>query len=144
MLSDEQEQSILTVIQNNLLTPYGLRSLAPSDPAYVGDYGGDPHTRDGAYHQGTVWGWLMGPFVTAWVRIHQNDPAVHQTAQRFLDPLRQHLQDYGLGQISEIFDGDPPHTPRGCYAQAWSVAETLRAYAEDVLDRKPESTQVMS
>lgn len=144
MLSDDQEESILSVVQKDLLTPYGLRSLSPSDPAYVGHYGGDPHSRDGAYHQGTVWGWLMGPFVTAWVRIHQNDPNVHHTAQRFLDPLRQHLQEYGLGQISEIFDGDSPHTPRGCYAQAWSVAETLRAYVEDILDQKPESTHVVS
>ena len=144
MLSPEQEKSILTVVQRDLLTPYGLRSLSPSDPAYVGNYGGDPRARDGAYHQGTVWGWLLGSFVTAWVRIHQDDPSVHHTAQRLLDPLRQHLQEYGLGQISEIFDGDPPHTPRGCYAQAWSVAETLRAYVEDVLDQKPETTQVIS
>lgn len=140
MLSEEQEKSILTVIQRDLLTPYGLRSLSPLDPAYVGNYGGGPHSRDGSYHQGTVWGWLIGAFVTAWVRVNKNSPAVHHTAQRFLDPLRKHLQDYGLGQISEIFDGDPPHTPRGCYAQAWSVAETLRAYVEDVLDIKPENS----
>lgn len=140
MLSAEQEKSIIAVIQRDLLTPYGLRSLSPLDPAYVGTYGGGPHARDGAYHQGTVWGWLMGPFVTAWVRIHHDDPAVRHTAQRFLDPLRQHLQDYGLGQISEIFDGDPPHIPHGCYAQAWSVAETLRAYVEDVLDLKPNAS----
>jgi len=144
MLSEDQEKSILSVIQRDLLTPYGLRSLSPSDPSYVGHYGGNPHARDGAYHQGTVWGWLIGAFVTAWVRINQNDPTVHHTAQRFLDPLRQHLQEYGLGQISEIFDGDSPHTPRGCYAQAWSVAETLRAYVEDVLNQKPESTQTRS
>jgi glycogen debranching enzyme len=144
MLSDQQEQSILSVVQTHLLTPFGLRSLAPLDPAYAGRYGGDPHARDGAYHQGTVWGWLMGPFVTAWVRIHQDDPEVKQTALRFLEPLRQHMQDFGLGQISEIFDGDPPHTPRGCYAQAWSVAETLRAYVEDVLDQKPGASQILS
>ncbi|MGA1196025.1 MAG: amylo-alpha-1,6-glucosidase, partial [Candidatus Latescibacterota bacterium] len=144
MLSEDQEKSILSVIQRDLLTPYGLRSLSPSDPSYVGHYGGNPHARDGAYHQGTVWGWLIGAFVTAWVRINQNDPTAHHTAQRFLDPLRQHLQEYGLGQISEIFDGDSPHTPRGCYAQAWSVAETLRAYIEDVLNQKPNATQTRS
>lgn len=144
MLSSEQEKSVLAIVQRDLLTPYGLRSLSPSDPAYRGHYGGDPHARDGAYHQGTVWGWLLGSFVTSWVRIHQDDPSVHHTAQRFLDPLRQHLQEYGLGQISEIFDGDPPYTPRGCYAQAWSVAETLRAYVEDVLDQKPETTHTIS
>ena len=132
MLSDDQEEGILSVVQNNLLTPYGLRSLSPSDPAYAGHYGGDPHSRDGAYHQGTVWGWLMGPFVTAWVRRNQNNPGVHQTAQRFLDPLRQHLQEHGLGQISEIFDGDPPHAPRGTVAQAWGVGECLGCYVEDV------------
>ena len=143
MLSDDLEESILSVVQRDLVTPFGLRSLSPSHPAYAGHYGGDPHSRDGAYHQGTVWGWLMGPFVTAWVRIHKDEPDSRAAAQRFLDPLRQHLQEYGLGHISEIFDGDAPHTPRGCFAQAWSVAETLRAYVEDVLDRKPDATQTI-
>lgn len=135
---------MLNVVQRDLLTPYGLRSLAPSNPAYVGSYGGSPYERDGAYHQGTVWGWLLGSFVTAWVRINESDPSAHKTALRFLDPLRQHLHEYGLGQISEIFDGDPPHTPRGCYAQAWSVAETLRAYVEDVLNQKPETRSTVT
>ena len=138
LLSPEQEQSVLQVVMRDLLTPYGLRSLAPSDPAYRGTYGGNQHARDGAYHQGTVWGWLMGPFITAYVRLNGNTPETRQTAQRFLDPLCRHLHEAGLGQISEIFDGDFPHTPRGCFAQAWSVAEVLRVYVEDICDRHPE------
>ena len=137
MLGPDREQSILNVVERDLLTPYGLRSLSPSDPAYCGSYAGSPHSRDGAYHQGTVWGWLIGPFITAWVRIHQKDPDVHATAKRMLQPLWNHLQESGLGHVSEIFDGDTPHDSRGCFAQAWSTAEVLRAFVEDVLDRKP-------
>ena len=136
MLDTDRERSILSVIERELLTPYGLRSLAPSDPAYIGTYGGDPHSRDGAYHQGTVWGWLIGPFISAWVRIYKNDPDVHTTAKRMLLPLSSHLQEAGLGHISEIFDGDAPHASRGCFAQAWSTAEVLRAFVEDVLGHK--------
>src|SRR2546427_4505308 len=110
----------------HLLTSYGLRSLAPGHSQYQGRYGGDQRARDGAYHQGTVWGWLLGPFALAHFRVHRD--AV--TAGSFLAPLADHLGDAGLGSISEIFDGDPPFTPVGCIAQAWSVAETLRAWHE--------------
>jgi len=137
MLPEDLERRILDTVERDLLTPLGLRSLAPTNPAYVGRYGGDQTARDGAYHQGTVWGWLIGPFVTAWVRLHGATPEVRQEAMKFLEPFQRHLHDAGLGQISEIFDGDPPHGPRGCFAQAWSVAEVLRAYVEDVLGRRP-------
>ncbi len=110
----------------HLLTSHGLRSLAPGDAAYVGRYGGDRYRRDAAYHQGTVWGWLIGPFVSAHLRVYR-DPA---QARSFLAPLIHHLADHGLGSIGEIFDGDAPFIPRGCTAQAWSVAEALRAWHE--------------
>lgn len=123
-LSPMQQQQVVAVCQQHLLTPYGLRSLSPHDPAYQGRYGGNLRQRDGAYHQGTVWGWLLGPFALAHLRVY-NDPA---QAQALLQPLADHLMVHGLGSISEIFDGDWPFTPRGCIAQAWSVAETLRAW----------------
>jgi predicted glycogen debranching enzyme len=116
------QKRVVDVVTARLLTPHGLRSLAADDPAYVPVYGGDRYKRDGAYHQGTVWGWLIGAFVTAHFRVYADAAA----ARRFLQPLLAHLSDYGLGTISEIFDADPPHTPRGCPAQAWSVAEALR------------------
>ena len=109
-----------------LLTSYGLRSLAPADPRYQGHYGGDRYQRDGAYHQGTVWGWLLGPFCLAHFRVY-NDP---QEALGFLKPMADHLSAAGLGSLSEIFDGDLPLTPRGCIAQAWTVAEVIRAWQE--------------
>jgi glycogen debranching enzyme len=109
-----------------LLTAHGLRTLSPDDAAYVGLYGGDRHKRDGAYHQGTVWGWLIGPFVSAHLRVYK-DPA---QARSYLTSLIHHLADHGVGSISEIFDGDAPFTPRGCIAQAWSVAEVLRTLRE--------------
>jgi predicted glycogen debranching enzyme len=125
-LSADQQRRIVEVCQAQLLTPVGLRSLAPNHPDYQGHYGGDRYQRDGAYHQGTVWGWLLGPFALAHLRVY-NDPA---QALAWLEPMAQHLSSHGLGSISEIFDGDPPFTPRGCPAQAWSVAETLRAWSE--------------
>ena len=137
MLPEDLERRILETVEHDLLTPLGLRSLAPENSAYVGRYGGDQTARDGAYHQGTVWGWLIGPFVTAWVRLHGATPESRQEAMKFLQPFQHHLHDAGLGQISEIFDGNPPHEPRGCFAQAWSVAEVLRAYVEDILGRGP-------
>jgi glycogen debranching enzyme len=109
-----------------LLTAHGLRTLSSDDAAYVGVYGGDRHKRDGAYHQGTVWGWLIGPFVSAHLRVYK-DPA---QARSYLTSLIHHLADHGVGSISEIFDGDAPFTPRGCIAQAWSVAEVLRTLRE--------------
>ena len=137
LLPQEQALRVVEVVEWELLTPYGLRTLAPRDPNYRGRFAGDPHSRDGAYHQGTVWPWLLGPFLTAYVKVHHESPEARQRADRFLDPLRAHLFDAGLGQISEVFDGDPPHVPGGCIAQAWSVAEILRTYLEDALAKKP-------
>jgi len=117
-------RAVVEAVGRSLLTSYGLRSLAPDHPDYVKRYGGGQWARDGAYHQGTVWGWLIGPYATAYHRV-TGDAA---GARRLLEPLANHLRDAGMGTISEIFDGDPPHTPRGCPAQAWSVAEVLRAW----------------
>lgn len=123
-LSPERQRRVVDVCARALLTSHGLRSLATDHPNYVGHYGGDRITRDAAYHQGTVWGWLIGPFVTAYLRAY-GDP---QIARTFLAPLLYHLNGHGVGSMSEIFDGDAPFTPRGCIAQAWTVAEVLRAW----------------
>jgi predicted glycogen debranching enzyme len=137
MLSPERAKSVVDKVQEHLLTPYGLRSLAPSDPQYRGRYTGGPAERDGAYHQGTVWPWLLGPFVTAYVKINEGSEQARRQTEDWLSPVQSHLSDAGLGHISEIFEGDPPHRPVGCIAQAWSVAEVLRAYVEDVRGIKP-------
>jgi len=138
LLEPDKCLRVVEVVEWELLTPYGLRTLSPRDPNYRGRYSGDPRSRDSAYHQGTVWPWLLGPFLTAYVRVHGSSAEVRDRAGRFLDPLRQHLRQAGLGQISEVFDGDPPHQPGGCIAQAWSVAEVLRTYMEDALGKRPE------
>ena len=121
-----KQKSIVDACARHLLTSHGLRSLAPFNRPYTGHYGGDQHQRDVAYHQGTVWGWLIGPFVSASLKIQQDA----DTVRRYLLPLLDHLSAHGLGSISEIFDGDAPFTPRGCIAQAWSVAEVLRVWME--------------
>ena len=126
ILPDDKARRVVEVVQRDLLTPYGLRSLAPSDPQYCGRYEGDGRSRDGAYHQGTVWAWLIGPFIAAYLKTSDEKKDARERAMAFLAPLRQHLTEAGLNQVSEIFDGDAPHTPRGCIAQAWSVAELLR------------------
>ncbi|MGD9852878.1 MAG: amylo-alpha-1,6-glucosidase [Nitrospirales bacterium] len=123
-LTTTQQQAVVDYCAQHLYTSYGLRSLGPEDPQYVGQYGGDIRQRDGAYHQGTVWGWLLGPFVLAHHRVYRNPEA----ALSFLGPMAHHLNDYGLGTLGEIFDGQPPFAPRGCIAQAWTVAEVLRAW----------------
>jgi predicted glycogen debranching enzyme len=123
-LHADQQRSVVDTCARHLLTSHGLRSLSPHDPAYVGHYGGDQHQRDAAYHQGAVWAWMIGPFVTAHLRVYGDA----ERARSFLRPLIRHLADHAVGSISEIFDGDPPFTPRGCIAQAWSVAEVLRAW----------------
>ena len=125
-LTAGQQRSVVDACARHLLTAHGLRTLSSDDAAYVGVYGGDRHKRDGAYHQGTVWGWLIGPFVSAHLRVYK-DPA---QARSYLTSLIHHLADHGVGSISEIFDGDAPFTPRGCIAQAWSVAEVLRTLRE--------------
>lgn len=122
LLTVEQQRSIVDTCGRALLTSYGLRSLAPSDRQYQGHYGGNVFDRDGAYHQGTVWGWLIGPFVQA----HFNAYGDAKVARSFLEPMANHLQGGCVGTLSEIFDGDAPMTPRGAYAQAWTVAEVLR------------------
>ncbi len=125
-LAPDRQRQVVDACARHLLTSYGLRSLAPGHPHYQGHYGGDQWRRDGAYHQGTVWAFLLGPFALAHFRVHRDAEA----ARSFLAPLDDHLGDYGLGSIAEIFDGDAPFAPRGCIAQAWSVAETLRAWHE--------------
>jgi predicted glycogen debranching enzyme len=129
MVDAEKAASILAVVKRDLLTKFGLRTLAPGDRQYCGRYEGGPVDRDSAYHQGTVWPWLMGPFVTAYLRIH---PEAREEARGWLEGFREHMCTAGMNSISEIFDGDEPHLPRGCPAQAWSVAEVLRALVEDI------------
>ncbi len=118
---------VLAVVREKLLTPVGLRSLAPDHPDYKARYFGDLRARDAAYHQGTVWAWLIGPFLDAWLKVHPDGRA---EAAHFLEGFRAHLGDACLGTISEIFDAEPPFTPRGCVAQAWSVAEVLRSWVK--------------
>ena len=132
LLEREKETSVVEVVQRELLTPFGLRSLSPKDQNYFAHYCGDRFSRDGAYHQGTVWAWLLGAFITAYVKVHDKTPQAQEEARTFIKPFKKHLYEVGLGTISEIFDGNPPHHPRGCISQAWSVAEILRACVEDV------------
>jgi glycogen debranching enzyme len=127
LLDKQRARRVVDTVESHLLTPLGLRSLAPGDPQYAGRYEGGVRERDGAYHQGTVWPWLMGPFVEAWLRARGSTLAARREARRrFLEPLLAHLAEAGLGHVSEIADGDPPHTPRGCPFQAWSLGELLR------------------
>ncbi|MBD2019457.1 amylo-alpha-1,6-glucosidase [Leptolyngbya sp. FACHB-36] len=123
-LTPVQQQGVVAACARSLLTSHGLRSLDPAHPQYTGHYSGTPLQRDGAYHQGTVWGWLIGPFVQAHLRVY-NQPT---KAREFLEPMVNHLQAAGMGSLSEIFEGDAPMMPKGCIAQAWTVAEVLRAW----------------
>jgi len=123
ILEPERWPAVLEVVRERLLTPVGLRSLAPGSPDYKARYFGDLRTRDSAYHQGTVWAWLIGPWVDAWLKVHPDDRV---GARKFLEGLIENLPEFGVGSIGEIFDAEPPYTPRGCIAQAWSVAEVLR------------------
>ena len=141
MVSSDRAESILRVVERALLTPRGLRTLSPNDSRYIGNYEGDPRRRDAAYHQGTVWPWLMGAYITAYVKTH-GEIAGREVAAEWLKNFSNHLNEACLGQVSEIFDGDAPHTPRGCVAQAWSVAELLRSTVEEV--NHPETTQTAS
>jgi predicted glycogen debranching enzyme len=126
VLDDERARAVVDVCARHLWTPVGLRSLASQAVGYAGSYGGGPRERDAVYHQGTVWSWLLGPFVCAHYRVHRD----LAQARTYLDGIRSHLRDACVGQISEIFDGDAPFTAAGCFAQAWSVAEILRAWGE--------------
>jgi glycogen debranching enzyme len=120
-------EAVLGVVQEKLLTPVGLRSLSPDHPDYKPRYFGDLRARDAAYHQGTVWAWLIGPFLDAWLKVH---PDARGDAARFLGGFRAHLGEACVGTISEVFDAEPPFTPRGCVAQAWSIAEVLRSWVK--------------
>jgi glycogen debranching enzyme len=126
ILERERWEPLVEVVKEKLLTPVGLRSLSPDHPDFKPTYHGDLKTRDAAYHQGTVWGWLIGPFVDAWLKVYPEDRA---GARRFLEGFLPHLDDACVGSISEVFDAVPPYTARGCIAQAWSVAEVLRCWA---------------
>ncbi|MBV9070602.1 MAG: glycogen debranching enzyme family protein [Acidobacteria bacterium] len=128
LFDDARAEEILGVCEAQLLTPVGLRTLSPTDPRYRGRLVGDQHSRDTAYHQGTVWPWLLGPFIDALLR-YRGETGI-ASARALLANLQTHLNEAGLGTIGEIFDGEPPHTPRGCIAQAWSVGEVLRALAK--------------
>lgn len=128
-LTREQQKSVVQVVEKQLLTPYGLRSLSPYDPRYRRFYGGPQGQRDASYHQGTVWGFLIGGFIEAYLKVNDFDPTAKRRARSYMSKLLAHFaNDACIGNISEIFDGDPPHTPRGTFAQAWSVAEALRAW----------------
>jgi predicted glycogen debranching enzyme len=132
MLSRERARRVLETVERELLTPYGLRSLSPHDPLYRPRYEGNSLSRDGAYHQGTVWAWLMGPFITAYAKVYGESMEGRERVRMWLARFHTHVSEAGLGHISEIFDGDAPHNPNGCIAQAWSVAEVLRAAVEDL------------
>jgi predicted glycogen debranching enzyme len=139
LLPPDRARRVVEAVEAELLTPLGLRSLAPSEPGYAPRYEGDPGTRDSVYHQGTVWPWLIGPFVEAWLRIRSGSPeAKREARRRFLEPLRAHLGKAGIGHVSEIADAEPPHTPRGCPFQAWSMGELLRL-SEAILGKEVES-----
>ena len=132
LVSKEQATSLLRIVEADLLTPVGLRTLSPRDSRYRPRYDGGVVERDSAYHQGTVWPFLLGPFVTAWINVHGKRAGALKQARTFLEGIEVHLHDACLGQVSEIFDAEAPHDPRGCFAQAWSVAEPLRALIEDL------------
>ena len=127
VLNAQRWKPVIGIVEEKLVTPLGLRTLSPDDSEYKPIYGGDLRSRDGAYHQGTVWAWLIGPFIDAWLKVHPHDRA---TARKFLVRFPQHLNEAGIGTISEVFDAREPHNPGGCIAQAWSVAEVLRAWSK--------------
>lgn len=127
VLAPERWAPVLAVVERELLTPTGLRSLSPNNPDYKKNYHGDLQTRDAAYHQGTVWAWLIGPFLDAWLKLHPNE---QEKARGFLSAFPAQLDEAGIGTISEVFDAEAPHTPRGCIAQAWSIAEVLRCWVK--------------
>jgi predicted glycogen debranching enzyme len=137
MLDGEKAKAVVAAVERDLLTPYGLRSLAPSGPQYRGRYEGDPFSRDSAYHQGTVWPWLVGPFITAYLKVNGRSAKSRKQADKWLSELRRFMLDEGGGQIPEVFDGDAPHRAGGCIAQAWSVAELLRVCVEELPTARP-------
>lgn len=144
LIDGEKAASVLRAVNLHLLTPVGLRSLSAMDPAYKGRYQGGIAERDAAYHQGTVWPWLVGPFLTAYVRVNGNTEKTRAEAAEILAPLLAELKDGGLGQLAEVYDGDEPRRPNGCIAQAWSAAEVLRSLTEEVLNIRPDSKQAVA
>lgn len=143
VLGGERARSVVDVVERRLMTPMGPRSLDPASPSYAGRYEGGPELRDAVYHQGTVWPWLLGPFVEAWVRVRGSIRAARREARdRFVAPLLEHLRTSGLGHISEIADGDAPHTPRGCPFQAWSLGELIRLERFVLAEAGPASAPV--
>ena len=132
LLSREQERGVVECVQRELLTPFGLRSLSADDSRYRGIYLGDQWQRDSGYHQGTVWTWPIGAFFSAYLRVNKSSKAAKTQVRTWLEPLNRHLDEACVGQINEIFDGDSPHTPRGCCAQAWSVSEVLRVLVDEL------------
>jgi predicted glycogen debranching enzyme len=125
VLNPSKWRPVLDTVKDKLLTPVGLRSLAPGSPDYKAKYDGDLHARDAAYHQGTVWAWLIGPFIDAWLKVY---PERREEAKGFLAAFEPGMSEAGIGSISEVFDANEPYTPRACIAQAWSIAEVLRCY----------------
>jgi predicted glycogen debranching enzyme len=130
LVPEKQAKAVLKAVEQHLLTPYGLRSLSDQDPYYRGVYEGNQWSRDGAYHQGTVWSWLLGPYYTAKVRLEGEEGKAK--ALKHIEKFRTHLSEAGMGTVSEIFGGDKPFKADGCIAQAWGVSEVLRAYVEDI------------
>ena len=139
VLERDRWKPVMETVRHRLLTPVGLRSLAPGSPDYKPQYFGDLRSRDAAYHQGTVWAWLIGPFIDAWLKLHPGD---REGARRFLDGFRDHLQEACVGSVSEIFDAEAPYTARGCIAQAWSVAEVLRCWVKTSAETAGEEKSV--
>jgi len=139
----DRAKAVVDAVERELFTPYGLRSLSPADSRYRGRYEGDSIARDSSYHQGPVWAWLLGPFIDAYLKVHGDTG--HAQVREWLQLFSAHLTQAGLGHVSEIFDGDPPYRPRGCFAQAWSVAEVLRAVVENGLAEtaKPQKAAVV-
>ncbi len=143
MLDNEKSQKVVEVVNRELVTPYGLRTLSLGDPKFVGKCMGDSRARDMAYHNGTIWPWLLGPYVTAYLKVNEfSAKACEQMLENLILPLfTVGIHQDGLGTINEIYDCDPPNAPRGCISQAWSVAEPLRAYIEDILQVKPKNAK---
>jgi glycogen debranching enzyme len=139
VLGRERREEIVEIVWKKLWGTYGLKTLPDDDPRYIGEYFGDWNRRGNAYHNGTVWAWLIGPFTTAFLKAKNHEEHWRNFAFRnFLQPIfQEEIFKAGLGTISEIFDGNQPHSPRGCIAQAWSVAEPLRAFVEDVALKRP-------
>ena len=146
MLDSEKCLKVVNTVNRELVTPYGLRTLSLGDPKFIGKCSGDSRSRDMAYHNGTIWPWLLGPFVSAYLKVNDyTSKAKKQAFENLILPLfTVGIHQGGLGTINEIYDCDPPNEPRGCIAQAWSVAEPLRAYVEDILQIKPKNAKELN